>query len=85
MIAFKMNDNQVKLTPDTNGEGKFTVIHPLFDVEEEKYRGLSLGRMKMSPSVKWSLIALRIYLLLMFVLLAAHVWVLAHQATTAMR
>jgi len=55
----------------------YQVIHPLFDEPEEKCSVEGLGRMKMSPSVRWSLFALQAYLVLMFLVLAYHMLDLA--------
>ena len=46
----------------------FQVIHPLEDAPEAKVNVDNLGRMPMTRSVKWSLIALRGYLVLMILL-----------------
>lgn len=51
---------------------EFLVVHPLFDVAEEKRTGEGLGLMPMSGGVKWSLLALRGYLILMTLLVAYH-------------
>ena len=58
------NDAQVK---------SFIVIHPLDDTPEMKLNTAGMGPMRMTTSVKLSLIALRGYLLLMMVLLLYHV------------
>lgn len=58
------NDAQVK---------RFVVIHPLDDAPEEKLNTTGVGPMRMTASVKLSLIALRGYLLLMTILLLYHV------------
>ncbi|MCL5256385.1 MAG: hypothetical protein M1319_01125 [Chloroflexi bacterium] len=54
-----------------NHEGKclFEVVHPLFDKPEEKCRPEGLPPIHMSKVGKFSLIALRGYLVLMFLLL----------------
>ena len=51
---------------------EFVVIHPLFDVQEEKRTGDGLGCMHISKGVKISLMALRLYLVVMSVLLVYH-------------
>jgi hypothetical protein len=38
---------------------EFVVIHPLFDVAEDKHSGEGLGLMKISPSVRICLLVLR--------------------------
>ena len=45
---------------------RYVVVHPLDDVPEEKVDTETLGPMLMTASVKWSLISLRAYLILMF-------------------
>ena len=56
-----------------NEERCFYVVHPLDDVAEEKFDAENLGPMPMTRSVKWSLMALRGYLVTMGVLVAYHV------------
>ena len=51
-----------------NNEEDLCVIHPLFDKPEEKLNPDNVGPMKLSKSVKISLMALRIYLIAMLVL-----------------
>lgn len=55
----------------------FEVIHPLLDAPEKKCNSEGLGPMRMSRSVKVSLLALRIYLISMTLLLVYHVLGLA--------
>lgn len=55
----------------------FYVVHPLDDVQEEKCNVETLGPMPMTPSVKWSLMALRGYLIVMALLVLYHVLDLA--------
>jgi hypothetical protein len=55
----------------------YEVIHPLFDKPETKCSTEGLGRIKMSKSVRLSLMALRGYLILTFVLLGYHMLDLA--------
>ena len=54
-------------------ENRYVVIHPLNDLPEEKIDTTQLGPMPMTASVKWSLIALRGYLVLMIGLVFYHV------------
>jgi hypothetical protein len=58
-------------------ENHFLVVHPLDDRPEEKIDTTNLGPMPMTPSVKYSLFALRGYLVLMMVLVFYHVLDLA--------
>jgi len=55
----------------------YIVIHPLDDVPEEKVDTESLGPMPMTSSVKWSLISLRAYPVLMIALVFYRVIALA--------
>jgi hypothetical protein len=55
----------------------YVVVHPLDDVPEEKVDTESLGPMPMTASVKWSLISLRGYLVLMIGLVFYRVVTLA--------
>ncbi len=51
----------------------FEVIHPIYDVHEEKLTGAELGKIKLTPTVKLSLLALRLYIITMGSLLIYHV------------
>jgi hypothetical protein len=53
------------------------VVHPLFDKPEEKLNPENLGPMHMTKSVKYSLISLRVYLILMVGLASYRVLFLA--------
>ena len=54
-------------------EELFLVIHPLDDLPEQKVDTAHLGPMPMTRSVRFSLMALRAYLLLMMLLVLYHV------------
>ncbi len=54
-------------------ENHFVVVHPLDDAPERKVDTATLGPMRMTPSVKLSLLALRGYLVLMMLLVLYHV------------
>lgn len=54
-------------------ENQFVVVHPLDDVPEKKVDTASLGPMRMTHTVKISLMALRGYLIVMGLLVAYHV------------
>jgi hypothetical protein len=58
-------------------EAYFRVVHPLDDVAEAKCSSEGLGPIEMTRSVRWSLVALRAYLIAMGLLLAYHVLDLA--------
>ena len=55
----------------------YVVVHPLDDLPEEKVDIESLGPMPMTASVKWSLVSLRAYLVLMIALVFYRVLALA--------
>ena len=55
----------------------YVVVHPLDDMPETKVDTENLGPMAMTASVKYSLLSLRAYLILMFVLVLYHVLQLA--------
>lgn len=57
---------------NTTEERRFYVVHPLDDAPEQKRDAEHLGPMPMTPSVKWSLLSLRGYLLLMGALVLYH-------------
>lgn len=57
--------NKMNNSIDMNVNPDFYVVHPLFDKPEEKLNPDSVGTMKMTKSVKYSLMALRVYLILM--------------------
>jgi hypothetical protein len=56
---------------------RYIVVHPLDDLPEEKVHTEELGPMSMTRSVRWSLLSLRGYLLLMCLLVLYHVLQLA--------
>jgi hypothetical protein len=58
-------------------ENHFLVVHPLDDVRETKIDTSTLGAMSMTATVRFSLMALRGYLILMMLLVFYHVLDLA--------
>src|SRR5690242_18326567 len=58
-MATIMKENNVEL---------FELVHPLDDMPEQKHSPDGLGPMHMTRSVKWSLLALRSYLIIMALL-----------------
>lgn len=62
---------------DKKVERCFYVVHPLDDEPEIKRSAEDLGPMPMTRSVKWSLLALRGYLVTMGALVAYHVLCIA--------
>jgi hypothetical protein len=62
---------------NTNENCIFEVVHPMDDVQEVKRTGEGLGLMPMSPGVRFCLLALRGYLLLMMLLVLYHMLDLA--------
>lgn len=64
----------LRSTPITEvPEHHFVVVHPLDDAPEQKMDTSALGPMPMTPSVRYSLLALRGYLILMMLLVLYHV------------
>ncbi len=61
----------VSITQENNL--RFYVVHPLDDVREVKCDAEALGTMPMTPAVKFSLFALRAYLIVMGLLVLYHV------------
>jgi hypothetical protein len=55
----------------------YHVVHPLYDEPEEKRSADGLGQMTMTPAVKFSLFALRGYLILMGLLVLFRLLTLA--------
>lgn len=53
----------------TMNEELYVVVHPLDDVQEEKCSAEGLGLMEMTPTVRRSLTALRVYLIAMTLVL----------------
>jgi hypothetical protein len=71
-----MDTQSNQLTATTKSElGKdcFLVVHPLDDYPEEKLKSDHLAPLEMTPAVRWSLFALRAYLILMIILCFYHV------------
>ena len=66
--------NAIEIEQITN---HFVVIHPLDDVPEAKVDTENLGPMRMTLSVRLSLLSLRAYLVLMMLLVFYHVLDLA--------
>jgi len=56
---------------------RYVIVHPLDDLPEEKVDTENLGRMAMTGAVKWSLLSLRAYLVVMTVLVLYRVLQLA--------
>ena len=56
---------------------RYVVVHPLDDLPEEKIDIEALGPMPMTASVRWSLVSLRGYLVLMIALVFYRVLALA--------
>jgi hypothetical protein len=64
-------------TKMTTKNDHYLVIHPLDDVLETKVDTEALGPMPMTRSVRYSLLSLRAYLILMVLLVVYHVVMLA--------
>jgi hypothetical protein len=61
----------------TTKNDRYVVVHPLDDVIETKVDTEALGPMPMTRSVRFSLLSLRAYLILMVLLVVYHVVMLA--------
>ena len=68
----------------TNQVTQFVAVHPIYDEPEAKCDPSTLGPMKLSRSVRFSLFALRGYLVVMGLMLGYHLLdlagVIAHHA-----
>ena len=60
------------MTTSTTNAAAYWVVHPLDDLPEKKLDVSAVGPMAMTPSVRFSLLALRGYLILMTGLVAYH-------------
>ena len=61
----------------TKKNDRYVVVHPLDDVFETKVDTEALGPMPMTRSVRFSLLSLRAYLILMVLMVVYHVMMLA--------
>ena len=61
----------------TKKNDRYVVVHPLDDVFETKVDTEALGPMPMTRSVRFSLLSLRAYLILMVLMVVYHVVMLA--------
>ena len=66
-----------KPTTDTN----LYVIHPLDDIQEQKCTSEGLGLMELTPVVRFSLTALRVYLIVMTLIILYRTLSLTHLFT----
>ncbi|HEX3024652.1 MAG TPA: hypothetical protein VHP12_05530 [Chitinophagaceae bacterium] len=59
--------NNIFLKSNRNNriQSSYEVIHPIFDIPEEKVDTNNAAPLHMTKSVKWSLISLRVYLIVM--------------------
>jgi hypothetical protein len=88
MKTLVMNENTIKMNQPKTKTGflkvkdidvdSYRVIHPLFDVPEEKVDIVNANPLVMSKTVKWSLISLRAYLIIMVGLAFYRTLVVAH-------
>jgi hypothetical protein len=65
MATMLLNKLELQEMEDNN---RWVVIHPLDDAPEEKVDTSALGPMRMTTSVKISLLSLRVYLIVMLLL-----------------
>jgi len=62
----------------TQPETSLYVIHPLDDIQEQKCSSEGLGLMELTPTVRFSLGALRVYLIAMTCIILYRTLTLAH-------
>ena len=65
-------------TPPTPTDANLYVIHPLDDVQEQKCTSEGLGLMELTPTVRFSLTALRVYLIAMTLIILYRTLTLTH-------
>ena len=68
-------------TPPTPTDANLYVIHPLDDVQEQKCTSEGLGLMELTPTVRVSLTALRVYLIAMTLIILYRTLSLTHLFT----
>ncbi|MBW4040131.1 MAG: hypothetical protein HIU91_14955 [Acidobacteria bacterium] len=68
-------------TPPTHQPADLYVIHPLDDIQEQKCSSEGLGLMELTPTVRYSLMALRVYLIAMTLIILYRTLTLAHVFT----
>jgi hypothetical protein len=68
-------------TPPTHQTADLYVIHPLDDIQEAKCTSEGLGLMELTPTVRYSLMALRVYLIGMTLIILYRTLSLAHVLT----
>ena len=65
-------------TKPTAPETNLYVIHPLDDIQEQKCTSEGLGLMELTPTVRFSLTALRVYLIAMTLIILYRTLALTH-------
>lgn len=65
-------------TPPIHQRNNLYVIHPLDDVQEAKCVSEGLGTMQLTPTVRYSLLTLRAYLIAMTLIILYRTLTLAH-------
>jgi hypothetical protein len=65
-------------TPPTPHDTDLYVIHPLDDIQEEKCTSEGLSLMELTPTVRFALTTLRIYLIAMTLIILYRMLTLAH-------
>ncbi len=65
-------------TPPAYLDTELYVIHPLDDVQEQKCSTEGLGPMELTPTVRFSLLTLRVYLIAMTAVVVYRTLSLAH-------
>jgi hypothetical protein len=65
-------------TQPTQNETQLYVIHPLDDIQEQKCTSEGLGLMELTPTVRFALTTLRVYLIAMTLIILYRTLTLAH-------
>lgn len=76
-IVNALNDEQILKHGYNEHANRYMIVHPLDDIPEEKIDTEILGPMPMTGAVRWSLLSLRAYLILMVGMVFYHVSQLA--------
>jgi hypothetical protein len=71
----------IRQAADLHHEPHLYVIHPLDDIHEQKCTSEGLGPMQLTPTVRFSLTALRVYLTAMTLIILYRTLTLAHVLT----
>ena len=76
-ITNALNNEEILKHGYDEHTNRYVIVHPLDDIPEEKIDTDTLGPMAMTGAVRWSLLSLRAYLILMVMMVFYHVSQLA--------